>query len=66
MQTTTLGRTNLIVSRMGMGAGDPSRLGQRTGKTESECIDILKQAFDAGVNFVDTSDTYSTEPIIGQ
>ncbi|ETW97830.1 MAG: hypothetical protein ETSY1_21190 [Candidatus Entotheonella factor] len=66
MQTTTLGRTNLTVSRMGMGAGGPSRLGQRTGNTESECADILRQAFDAGVNFVDTSDTYNTEPIIGQ
>jgi aryl-alcohol dehydrogenase-like predicted oxidoreductase len=66
MQTTTLGRTNLIVSRMGMGAGGPSRLGKRTGKPESECVDILRQAFDFGVNFVDTSDTYSTEPIIGQ
>jgi aryl-alcohol dehydrogenase-like predicted oxidoreductase len=66
MQTTTLGRTGLIVSRMGMGAGGPSRLGQRSGKTEAECIDILRQAFDAGVNFVDTADTYSTEPIIGQ
>ena len=66
MQTTTLGRTGLIVSRMGMGAGGPSRLGKRTGKTVAECADILRQAFDVGVNFVDTSDTYSTEPIIGQ
>jgi L-galactose dehydrogenase len=66
MQTTILGRTNLRVSRMGIGAGGPSRLGKRTGKTESECVDILRQAFDAGVNFVDTSDTYSTESIIGQ
>jgi aryl-alcohol dehydrogenase-like predicted oxidoreductase len=66
MQTTILGRTNLRVSRMGLGAGGPSRLGQRTGKTESECVDILRQAFDAGVNFVDTSDTYRTEPIIGK
>jgi aryl-alcohol dehydrogenase-like predicted oxidoreductase len=66
MQTTILGRTNLCVSRMGIGAGGPSRLGKRTGKSESECVDILRQAFDAGVNLVDTSDTYSTESIIGQ
>jgi L-galactose dehydrogenase len=66
MQTTILGRTGLLVSRMGMGAGGPSRLGKRTGKTPSECVDLLRQAFDLGVNFVDTSDTYSTEPIIGQ
>jgi aryl-alcohol dehydrogenase-like predicted oxidoreductase len=66
MQTTILGRTGLVVSRMGMGAGGPSRLGKRTGKTTSECADLLRQAFDLGVNVVDTSDTYSTEPIIGQ
>jgi L-galactose dehydrogenase len=66
MQTTVLGRTGLLVSCMGMGAGGPSRLGQRTGKTTSECVDILRQAFDYGVNVVDTSDTYGTEPIIGQ
>ena len=31
MQTTILGRTNLTVSRMGLGAGGHSRLGRNTG-----------------------------------
>ena len=30
MQTTILGRTNLTVSRMGLGAGGHSRLGRNT------------------------------------
>ena len=65
MQTTILGRTGLTVSRMGMGAGGPSQIGKRAGLTESESADILKKAFDAGVNFVDSSEGYGTEPILG-
>lgn len=66
MQTTILGRTGLTVSRMGMGAGGPSQIGKKAGLTESESADILRKAFDAGVNFVDSSEGYGTEPIIGQ
>ena len=66
MQTTTLGRTNLIVSRMGAGAGGPSQIGRKTGLTEAESADLLRRAFDRGVNFVDTAEGYGTEPIVGQ
>lgn len=65
MQTTTLGRTNLTVSVMGVGGGGHSQLGKRTGKTEAESIAIIHQAFDAGVNFIDTAEGYGTEPMIG-
>lgn len=64
MQTATLGRTGLTVSIMGMGGGGPSQLGKRAGKTQTESATILRQAFDAGVNFVDTAEGYGTEPII--
>lgn len=64
MQTTILGRTGLTVSRMGIGGGGPSQLGRRTGRTEDESVDLLRRAFDAGVNFVDTSEGYGTESII--
>lgn len=50
---------------MGVGAGGPSQMGKRAGKSESESAGILLQAFDAGVNFVDTSENYRTEPAIG-
>ena len=64
MQTTILGRTNLRVSRMGIGGGGPSQLGRRRGISETESADLLRYAFDAGVNCVDSSEAYGTEPII--
>lgn len=66
MQTTTLGRTNLTVSVMGVGGGGHSQLGKRTGKTEDESVAIIHQAFEAGVNFIDTAEGYGTEPIVGK
>ena len=66
METTTLGRSNLTVSRMGVGAGGPSQIGRKTGLTEAESADLLRRAFDRGVNFVDTAEGYGTEPIVGQ
>ena len=66
MQTTTLGRTGLTASIMGMGGGGPSQLGKKSGKTQTESATILKQAFDAGVNFVDTAEGYGTEPIVAE
>ena len=61
-----LGRTGLLVSRMGIGAGGPSQIGQKTGRTEDDSVDLLLRAFDAGVNLVDSSEAYSTEEIIGR
>jgi L-galactose dehydrogenase len=66
MQTITLGRTGLQVSRMGVGAGGPSQIGVKTGRSEQESVDLLRRAFDAGVNLVDTSEGYATEQIIGR
>jgi L-galactose dehydrogenase len=65
MKTTTLGRTNLTVSVMGVGGGGQSQLGKRAGKSEAESIAIIHQAFDAGVNYIDTAEGYGTEPMIG-
>ncbi len=66
MQTTILGRTGLTVSRMGVGAGGPSQIGRKTGLSENESADLLRHAFDQGINFVDTAEGYGTEPIVGQ
>ena len=66
METTILGRTNLAVSRMGVGAGGPSQIGRKTGLSEDESADLLRHAFDQGVNFVDTAEGYGTEPIVGR
>ncbi len=66
MDTTTLGKTGLKVSVMGVGGGGPSQLGRRAGKPDAESIAIIRQAFDAGVNNIDTSENYGTEEIVGK
>lgn len=66
MEYVTLGRTGLRVSVMGLGCGGPSRVGQRTGKSESEQVAIIRQALDAGINFIDTAEAYRTEAVVGQ
>lgn len=66
MDTTTLGRTGLKVSVMGVGGGGPSQLGRRGGKPDAESIAIVRQALDAGVNNIDTSENYGTEEIVGK
>lgn len=66
MEYTTLGRTGLRVSVMGLGCGGPSRLGQTSGKSEAESIAIVRRALELGVNFIDTAEAYGTETIVGK
>lgn len=66
MQYTPLGRTGLQVSVMGLGCGGPSRVGLRTGKTETESIALIRHALDAGVNLLDTAESYGTEEFVGK
>jgi len=66
MERVILGRTGLEVTVMGLGCGGPSRVGKNTGKTEAESVSVVRQALDAGVNFIDTAEAYSTEEIVGK
>ncbi len=66
MDYVKFGRTNLKVSVMGLGCGGPSRIGQRTDKTDAESVAIVRQALAAGVNFIDTAEAYQTEALVGQ
>lgn len=67
MEYTTLGRTGLRVSVAGLGCGGPSRLGMRNDpQSASNAVALVKQALDLGVNFLDTAQTYGTEPILGK
>ena len=66
MERTILGRTGLAVTVMGIGCGGPSRVGKTTGKSETESVAVVRQALDAGVNFIDTAEGYETEEIVGQ
>ena len=66
MEYGKLGRTGLNASVMGIGAGGPSRLGQRDNfRSESESVDLVLQGLDAGINFIDTAEAYDTEAIVG-
>lgn len=66
MQTTTLGRTGLIVSRAGLGCGGHARLGQSYGHSTAQSVSLVHAALDAGTNFLDTAASYKTEEIVGQ
>lgn len=66
MQYTTLGKTGLQVSVAGLGCGGYSRLGQSTGRSEAQSIALVQQAFDQGINFIDTARNYRTEDIVGK
>jgi L-galactose dehydrogenase len=67
MEYTTLGKTGLKVSVAGLGCGGPSRLGMRNDpQSEKNAIGLIRQALDLGVNFLDTAQTYGTEPVVGK
>ncbi len=66
MEYTTLGKTGLTVSRMGMGCGGHSRLGLTNGGTNESAANIVRAAIDLGVNFIDTAESYGTEEAVGE
>jgi aryl-alcohol dehydrogenase-like predicted oxidoreductase len=66
VEKTILGRTGLDVTVMGIGCGGPSRVGRSTGRSERESVAVVRQALDAGINFIDTAEAYQTEEIVGQ
>jgi aryl-alcohol dehydrogenase-like predicted oxidoreductase len=61
-----LGRTGLKTSVMGLGCGGPSRLGMNTGHDDPDAISIIQHAIEAGVNFLDTAESYRTEKLVGK
>lgn len=66
MKYTTLGRTGLKVSIMGLGGGGESRLGQAYNNTESESVRLVREAVDNGINIIDTAECYHTQPFVGK
>lgn len=61
----SLGRTDLRVSVAGLGAGGPSRAGQRSGSSEADSVALVRAALDQGVNLLDSAEGYGTERILG-
>jgi aryl-alcohol dehydrogenase-like predicted oxidoreductase len=66
MHHTTLGRTGLKVSVAGLGTGGFSRLGLKSGLTEEQSARLIHEAYDLGVNFIDTAPSYGTEGVVGK
>lgn len=65
MDYKRLGKTGLNVSVMSLGTGGHSRIGQNTGRTIGESVKVIKEAFDLGMNLIDSSELYRTEDIVG-
>jgi aryl-alcohol dehydrogenase-like predicted oxidoreductase len=70
MQYVNLGRSNLKISRLGLGA---MGIGDKSWRSwvldENEARPILRRALDLGINFVDTCDYYSSgrsEEVLGR
>ncbi len=64
MEKTVLGRTGLNVTVAGLGCGGFSRLGLASG--EDNACRIIKDAFNAGINFFDTAALYGTQEVVGK
>ena len=58
MKYTKLGRTGLLVSKLGFGTGGHFCLGQRNGVPEREIHKLIHSALDLGYNLFDTSPGY--------
>ncbi|MEH6403662.1 MAG: aldo/keto reductase [Sneathiella sp.] len=65
MSKIKLGRTQLQVSKAGLGCGGHSRLGQGYGESHAHSVNVVRAAMDLGVNFIDTAKVYGTETIVG-
>lgn len=65
METNTLGKTGLTVSRLGLGLSD---LGDRISSAGDDYVEILlNSALDSGINFLDTAACYGkSEELIGR
>jgi L-galactose dehydrogenase len=65
MQRTKLGRSGLEVSRVGLGCGGPSRLGQSYGHSPDASKRVIFRALELGIDFFDTAESYGTEAVLG-
>lgn len=72
MQFTTLGSTDVRVSRLCLGCmtyGDPTRGNHAWTLPEESSRPLIRQALEAGINFFDTANSYSdgsSEEIVGR
>jgi L-galactose dehydrogenase len=65
MEKTILGRTGLEVSTAGLGCGGFSTLGMFS-KGVDHASQVVRYAYENGVNFFDTASMYGTQPAVGK
>ena len=65
MDKKILGRTGLEVTAIGLGCGGFSKLGMFS-KGIDNAAQIVRKAFENGVNFFDTASAYGTQPAVGK
>lgn len=73
MRYKVLGKTGLFVSEMSLGTmtfgNSPGKYAAASGVSQEQANDIVKVAFDAGVNLIDTANVYAhgqSEEIVGR
>ena len=54
MEKIRLGKTNMMVSKLGFGGVPIQRL------TENEAVGVVRRCVELGVNFLDTANSYTT------
>lgn len=59
-----LGRTDLSVSKVGLGMGGISRSGLRAGASHDQAERLVMEAYERGINLFDTAPNYGTESIL--
>ena len=64
MQYRRLGKTDLQVSFVGLGTGGPSRLGQNTHGDATESVNLVRDAFENGINLFDTAAAYADSELL--
>jgi len=64
MQYTCLGGSGLRASVAGLGAGGYSRLGRNTGRSLGESVNLVRRAYELGINVFDTCNSYGTSYIL--
>ena len=67
--TTTLGRTGLTASRIGLGAWGLANGGAHPAvqvTDEQEVADVLHTAFDLGITLLDSAEVYDNEELLGR
>lgn len=66
MERVKLGRTDLMVSPVGLGCGGQSRLGMTAEGDDSVAKKMVRHALDLDINYFDTARVYGTEEAVGK